>query len=339
MSNKKRELYAMLIFFYEPALTPILLILLFAFFRITISIITIFGGNMNTIEIEAFLAIIRHGNLTEAAKALFISQSTLSHRLVELEREVGLSLIDRGRGGKSLALTDYGKEFLAIAKRWEDLVQDTKQLQSQTNNITLSIGAVDTFHTFIFPPLYQALCEHIPKISINLKTHNSTELYLQVDRGEIDVAFTLMDLPMRNITVQKFYTEPRVVLRKEMSPGKCDEFINPESLDPANEIFFVGDSAFHTWYQHWKGKKGYPSLQVDTTQLLLLLLNKFGAWSIVPLCIAQKLTSMGFYSCYRLEDPPPERVCYKIQLKYPKSSTLEGISILDSYLDLVLNKK
>ncbi len=230
---------------------------------------------MNTLDIEAFLAIIRHGNLTEAAKALFISQSTLSHRLFKLEQEVGMSLIERGRGSRSLALTDYGKKFLLIAKRWEDFIQDTKQLQSQTNNITLSIGAVDTFHTFIFPPLYQALCDHVPKISINLKTYNSTELYLQVDRGEIDVAFTLLDLPMRNITVQKFYTEPRVVLRKELSPHKGDEFIDPESLDPASEIFFVGDTAFHTWYQCWKGKRGYPALQVDTTQLLLLLLNKF----------------------------------------------------------------
>ncbi|MDF2499652.1 MAG: transcriptional regulator, LysR family [Anaerosporomusa subterranea] len=294
---------------------------------------------MNTIEIEAFLAILRHGNLTEAAKALFISQSTLSHRLFELEREVGMSLIERGRGGKSLVLTDYGKQFLLIAKRWENLVQDTKRLQSQTNNLSLSIGAVDTFHTFIFPPLYQALCEHMPKINLNLKTHNSTELYLQVDRGEIDVGFTLLDLPMRNITVQKIYTERRVVLRKEKSTNKCDDFIDPESLDPAGEIFFVGDTAFHTWYQCWKGEKGYPSLQVDTTQLLLLLLNKVGNWSIVPMCIAQKLVSMGSYSYYRLEDPPPERICYKIQSKYLNASVAEGIGILDSYLASVLNKE
>ncbi|MDU4961625.1 MAG: LysR family transcriptional regulator [Sporomusaceae bacterium] len=291
---------------------------------------------MNTIEIEAFLAIIRHGNLTEAAKALFISQSTLSHRLLELEKEVGVNLIERGRGGKSLVLTDYGKKFLVLARRWEGLVQETGQIRLQTNPITLAIGAVDTFHTFILPPVYQALSAHTPTISLDLKTHNSTELYLQVDRGEIDVGFTLFYLPMRNITVEKFYTEPRVVLRSEQSPGASGGVIAPADLDPASEIFFVGDTAFHSWYQCWKGAKGYPALRVDTTQLLLSLLNRPGYWSIVPMCIAQKLASMGAYAYYRLEDSPPQRICYKIQSQYPKPGVLEGIRILDGYLDSII---
>lgn len=292
---------------------------------------------MNTLEIEAFLAILRHGNLTEAAKALFISQSTLSHRLFELERKVGKTLIERERGGKSLVLTDYGKQFLLIAKRWENLIQDTRRLQSQKNNLSLAIGTVDTFHTFVFPPLYQALYDHVPKINLNLKTHNSEELYLQLDRGEIDVGFTLLNLPMRNIVVKKIYTEPRVVLRKEVLPNIDKKLIRPEDLDPAHEIFFVGDTAFHTWYQCWKEGKGYPSLQVDTTQLLLPLLDKVGSWSIVPMCIARKLVSMGSYACYQLEDQPPERICYKIQSQYLSADIAESIGILDSYLVQILN--
>lgn len=293
---------------------------------------------MNTIEIEAFLAILRHGNFTEAAKELFISQSTLSHRLVELEKDVGKKLIARGRGEKELVLTEYGKQFLLIAKRWENLVQDTKRLQTQTNNLSLSIGAVDTFHTFILPPLYQALYNNVHQINLNLKTHNSTELYLQLDRGEIDVGFTLLDLPMRNITTQKIYTEKRVVLRREASPATCNEYINPKDLDSANELFFVGDAAFHAWYQSWKKGGSYPALQVDTTQLLLLLLNKVGNWAIVPMCIARQLISMGSYTYYQLEDSPPDRVCYKIQSKHPCTSVEESIAILDSYLPSVLNQ-
>ena len=294
---------------------------------------------MNTIEIEAFLAILRHGNLTEAAKSLFVSQSTLSNRLFELEREVGMKLIERGRGGKSLVLTENGKQFLLIAKRWETLIQDTKRLQSQTNNLSLSIGTVDTFHAFVFPPLYQALCDHVPAINLNFRTYNSTELYIQVDRGEIDVAFTLLNVPMQNIIVEKVYTEERVVLRKEVSPHHGEAFIAPDDLDPANEIFFIGDTAFHTWHQAWKGIKEYPSVQVDTTQLLLLMLNKIGSWSIVPMCIARELVSLGSYACYQLEDKPPERVCYKIHSKYLSTSAAEGIGILDSYLPAVLQKE
>lgn len=288
---------------------------------------------MDTLGIEAFLAVVRHGSLTEAANSLFLSQSTLSHRLAELEREVGVSLIDRGRGLRSLTLNDYGKEFLVIARRWDDLMQDTKRIQSRTKNLSLFIGAVDTIHTFLLPPLYQTLRENAKDISIRMKTHNSTELYLKVDSGEMDVAFTLLDLPMRNIVIKKFYTEPRVVVRKEMSAGKCNEIIDLDSLDMTKEIFFEGEPMFQEWYSHWKGDRGYPLICVDTAQLLFPLLNMEGNWSIVPLCMAQKLVSTGTFSYYRLENPPPERICYKIQSQYPKTKALESLKILDSCLD------
>lgn len=294
---------------------------------------------MDTVMIEAFLAVIRHGSLTGAANALFISQSTLSGRLAELEREVGMILIDRGRGMRTLALTNKGKEFLVVAKRWEDLVQDTKRIQSRTQSTTLSIGAVDTIHTYVLPSLYQTLRECGKDVNVRLKTHNSTELYLQVDRGEIDVAFTLLDLPMRSIVVQKFYSEPRVVLRREIPLRKINAFIDADSLNPADEIFFEGDPAWHTWYQRWKDKSGYPSLQVDTAQLLIPLLHNDGAWTIVPQCIAQKMVTMGSFAYYQLTDPPPERICYKIQSKYPKSSSIEGIKLLNICLDSLFNKK
>jgi DNA-binding transcriptional LysR family regulator len=288
---------------------------------------------MDTLGIEAFLTVVRHGSLTEAANSLFLSQSTLSHRLAELEREVGVSLIDRGRGLRSLTLNDYGKEFLVIAKRWDDLMQDTKRIQSRTKNLSLFIGAVDTIHTFLLPPLYQILRENVQNISIRMKTHNSTELYLKVDSGEMDVAFTLLNLPMRNMSVKKFYTEPRVVLRKEISAGKCNGIIDLDSLDMTKEIYFEGEPMFQEWYSHWKRDKGYPSISVDTAQLLFPLLNSEGTWSIVPLCMAQKLVSTGKFSYYRLENPPPERVCYKIQSQYPKTKALESLKILDECLD------
>ena len=287
---------------------------------------------MDTSGIEAFLAVVRHGSFTEAAKSLFLSQSTLSHRFSELEREVGMNLIDRGRGLRSLVLTENGKEFLTIARRWENLIQDTKRIQSQTKNLALSIGAVDTMHNFILPPLYQVLRQQAKNMSIRIKTHNSTELYYQVDRGELDVAFSFLDIPMKNIVVEKFYTEPRVVIRKEMHTGKCNGIIDQGSLDPAKEVFFEGESEFQTWYDCWKGDRGYPDICVDTAQLLLQLLNCDGNWSIIPLCMAKKLATTGTFYYYRLDNPPPERVCYKIRSQYPKTSTLESLQILDECL-------
>lgn len=114
---------------------------------------------MDSIGIEAFLAVIRHGSLTDAANALFISQSTLSHRLAKLESDVGVNLIERGRGIRSLSLTADGQEFLLLAKRWEGLLLETKQIRSRKKPISLSIGAVDSINSYVLPPVYRALSE------------------------------------------------------------------------------------------------------------------------------------------------------------------------------------
>lgn len=284
---------------------------------------------MDSSAIEAFLAVVQCGSLTEAANSLVLSQSTLSHRLAELEREVGVNLIDRGRGLRSLTLTDYGKEFLVLAKRWEALEQDAKRIKERTRNLNLTIGAVDTIHNFVLPPLYHALQKHEVKMNLSFKTYNSTELYLKVDRGEIDVAFSLMDLPMQNIISQKFYSESRVILCKSRELRQDRNLSIKDSFNPDTEIYFQGDPTYQMWYERWRGARGYPALGVDTTQLLLQLLDNPDAWSIVPLCIAKHFVATRPFSFFYLEDPPPERSCYKIQSKYPETSVLKCLEIFD----------
>ena len=73
-------------------------------------------------------------------------------------------------------------------------------------------------------------------------------------------------------------------------------------------------------------------MEVDTTQLLLPLMNSCGNWAIVPLCMAQKLAATGAFAYYRLEDPPPERICYKIKPLYPKTSVVESLHLFEQCL-------
>lgn len=291
---------------------------------------------MNSQEIESFLMIIEENNFTEAAKKLFVSQATLSHRIFNLERELGFRLIERKKGAKSLFLTDSGRDFVVTAKNWKILMQDIERIKvSYKNNLKLSIGTVDTFHTFMFPPLYEMLAAHEPKITLNLRTYNSAELYQQLYRGELDVAFTLLDLPTKDVISEQIYREPRVVLRRESEPCEQHGVISLKELDLGKEIFFIGDVQFNNWYKNWKGKHGYPTIQVDTAQLLTAFMQQEGAWTLVPLCIARALFKTGNYAYYYLKEKPPERVCYRIQPKHSMRDATEVLSIFDRYLELL----
>ncbi len=67
--------------------------------------------------LEYYLALTHEGSVSAAAEALHISQPTLSRQLIDLERELGTTLFERGRHG--IQLTEDG---LLLRRRAQELV-------------------------------------------------------------------------------------------------------------------------------------------------------------------------------------------------------------------------
>ena len=70
---------------------------------------------MNTEQLQTFLCVAQARNFSLAAKQMIVTQSTVSKRIGELEKEVGQALFERGRAGVRLTLA--GKSFLEYAGR------------------------------------------------------------------------------------------------------------------------------------------------------------------------------------------------------------------------------
>ena len=77
---------------------------------------------MRSEYLREFVVFSRHLSFTEAAKELFIAQSTLSTHIAALESDVGFSLIDRKAGNR---LTDKGAVFLDGARTLLDGLDET----------------------------------------------------------------------------------------------------------------------------------------------------------------------------------------------------------------------
>lgn len=290
---------------------------------------------MDTLGIEAFLSVVRHSSLTDAANSLFLSQSTLSHRLAQLEREVGMNLIERGRGQRTLSLTSSGQEFLFIAKRWEELIQETSRIRTRTKNLTLSIGAADSIQTYVLPAIYKELSKHSKQIDIRIRTQQSTELYQLLEHGEIDIAFANIEQPMPNMVVKKFLSEQMIVLSKGKLPVANDTLIDHE-LDTSNQLFFEWNPSFRAWYDRWIGERENPTIRLDAASLIETFMDRPEKWAIVPMSMARRFENSGEFFIYHLESPPPERVCYQIQSRNPKSSAVESLRILDACINEVM---
>lgn len=72
-----------------------------------------------------FLTAVNEGNITRAADILHVTQPTLSRQLIDLERELGTTLLIRGK--RSLTLTDDGMLFRQQAEEIVELADRAEQ--------------------------------------------------------------------------------------------------------------------------------------------------------------------------------------------------------------------
>src|SRR6266498_4014314 len=77
-------------------------------------------------HLESFIEIARHGNVSRAADALFLTQPAVTARLKSLETDLGVELFVRSARG--MTLTDAGRAFLPYAQRTLGLVTEGRQV-------------------------------------------------------------------------------------------------------------------------------------------------------------------------------------------------------------------
>lgn len=289
---------------------------------------------MNNLEMQAFMTIIECGNFTNAARKLYISQSTLSTRIYTLEKELGSKLFVRSKGIKKIELTEAGKKLAFASKNWYAFIEEVEKIKQNqiAGRLNLNFGSVDTYNTHLFIPLFKKIREHRNRININIRTYNSTELYKEVDSGRLDIAYTLLNMPMEGIIIEKVFEEPRVVIvNKKGLPEDYSKYDILNLLDQEKEIFFIGDKAYNLWHEKFWQNSSNTFFQVDTYQLLVQLLDESGYWSIVPLCMSYELLRNEDLAVYGLNVDVPKRVCYKIRRKLETNKQKMSIEIFNEF--------
>ncbi|GMA65066.1 LysR family transcriptional regulator [Alicyclobacillus fastidiosus] len=290
---------------------------------------------MDCISIETFLTIMKTRSLTKAAELLNLTQSTVSHRLKMLELSLDMALIERGKGQRGITLTQAGEAFIPIAERWWEVWREIQMLKTGAPKLSLLIGSVDSVNAYVLPPVYRQLLQHVPAIDIQIRTQQSAELYDLIERREVDVAFVLLERYLPSVDMKPFFTEPMVVVRL----GGIQELpasVEPESLDPHDELFINWSPAYQMWHDKWWGSHIKPSrMRLDTAQLILAIMEQAKQWAIVPLSMARSFKSKGDFVIQHLTDTPPHRVCYQITHKSPRQSAIHAIDILNQYSELL----
>lgn len=132
-------------------------------------------------------------NFTEASKELYITQSTLSQQIKQLEEEIGQPLFDRI--GKRVTLTEAGKLFATYAQKSISAANDGMLLLKDLRGLevgVLRIGLTWGLKSIVLSSL-KLFTQSYPKVKIEVTFGTTTELIQHTLKQEIDFALTFFE--------------------------------------------------------------------------------------------------------------------------------------------------
>jgi aminoethylphosphonate catabolism LysR family transcriptional regulator len=141
---------------------------------------------MSTARIRAFLAVARHGSFSAGARALGLSQPTLTTQVQQLERQYNVELFHRK--GRRIELSDVGQQLLPIAQRMALLELEANNLLHDSGRLDsgqLKPGAVGPFHVIEMVDHYR---QRYPRIDVSIRVGNSAQVLADLEQYATDIA-------------------------------------------------------------------------------------------------------------------------------------------------------
>jgi DNA-binding transcriptional LysR family regulator len=149
-------------------------------------------------QLLSFQAVAEQGSFHGAAEALEYTQSAVSQHVASLEAALGVRLFDRGRGRRTVTITEAGTLLLrhvtAISSRLQAARADLLAYVAGEYG-TLRIGVYSSVGSKLLPAIVQRFGERWPGIAVELSEAPDQGLLDLVELGRLDLTFGSLPLP------------------------------------------------------------------------------------------------------------------------------------------------
>ncbi len=267
-------------------------------------------------SLRVFEAVALTGNFSHAAKNLGLTQSAVSQVIAQVERVIGIKLLDRSK--RPLKLTPAG---ISLSRSAKQIVADMDRLIAQTreaallNRAEIRIGMIDSFSATVGPYVLKAMVASTSRIlawSGLAHVHASGLLNRQVDL--IVSSDTSED--MDNLVRTKLYKESFLIV---VPKDKEHKFAKLDLQECAQEMPFIRFS-LRSHYgamieRHLRRRNvNIPHyLEIDTADVVMAMVASGLGWAIAsPLCVFQGMAYWDKIAVLPMPEPAASRTIYLI---------------------------
>jgi len=166
---------------------------------------------MDLRQLTTLVAIADHGTFSAAARALYTVQSNVSGHIARLERELGVQLVDRQRGG----LTDDGTIVVEKARRvLHELDDIAAEMASRGDEVRgdSRLGIIGTTARWLLPQLLTQLRTQHPGVHVTVHEGNTTNLLPRLLAQQLDAVIVHLPVDEPEVTVEPLLAEDLVLL-------------------------------------------------------------------------------------------------------------------------------
>ena len=209
-------------------------------------------------------------NFTQAAQARFVTQSTLSGGIQELERLLGASLVERDR--QQVRFTPLGLEVVERARvllaQAGDLVSHVARCAGPLTGL-VRLGAIPTVAPYLLPPLMRAAREQLPELRIALREERTATLLTQVNDASLDFALIALPYETSGLLVIPLFEEELWLIGADDDPATRTARPTLDSID-ASRLLLLAEGHCRREHVLQTCRLSEPLPEIEATSLTTL---------------------------------------------------------------------
>ncbi|MBO2451531.1 LysR family transcriptional regulator [Actinomadura barringtoniae] len=218
-------------------------------------------------QLASFLAVVEEGQFARAAARLFLSPPAVTGHVRQLERELGVQLLERS----PLRLTAAGERFVPHARAALEAVNAATDAVADLggDDSVLRVGIMGHGSAELTPAILQAFYRARPQTRVSVEGLNYDEHVSALLERKVDVAFVRPEPGDERIVADVMTTEPRIVLVSARSPlAAADHVTLADVLDlPYLNVPVCTPQAFTNYLYFMDARGGeWPRRGPDTTR-------------------------------------------------------------------------